>query len=83
LRVGQWFRYVTACVEIVCAGALSIPGLTGFAAVWLGTTMLFATAAHLQVLRGNPGGAVALLALSTSLAWLMRNQFLTLRERLP
>jgi hypothetical protein len=44
--------------------------------------MLFAIVAHLFVLRSNPGGAVALFLLSFSLAWLMRDQLLTLRERL-
>ncbi len=83
IGLGQWFRFVTAGVEIAGAVALLIPGLTGIAAVWLGTTMMFAIVAHLLVLRSNPGGAVALFVLSASLAWLMRDQLLLLRERLP
>jgi hypothetical protein len=79
---GQWFRFVTAGVEIAGAVALLIPGLTGIAAFWLGTTMFFAILAHLFLLRTNPGGAVALFVLSLSLAWLMRDQLPTLRGRL-
>ena len=82
IGIGQWFRFVTAGVEIAGAVALLIPGLTGVAAVWLGATMFFAILAHLFVLRNNPGGAVALFVLSTSLAWLMRDQLIALRERL-
>jgi uncharacterized membrane protein YphA (DoxX/SURF4 family) len=82
IGLGQWFRFVTAAVEISGAVALLIPGLTGIAAFWLGTTMFFAILAHLLVLRTNPGGAIVLFVLSSSLAWLMRDQLLTLRERL-
>jgi uncharacterized membrane protein YphA (DoxX/SURF4 family) len=82
IGLGQWFPFVTAGVEIAGAGALVIPGLTGVAAIWLGTTMFFAILVHLFVMRNNPGGAVALFVLSVSLAWLMRDQLLTLRDRL-
>jgi len=82
IGLGQWFRFVTAGVEIAGAVALLIPGLTGIAAVWLGTTMFFAIVAHVLVLHSSPGAAIALLVLSASLAWLMRDQLLTLRERL-
>ncbi len=76
IGLGQWFRFVTAGVEIAGAVALLIPGLTGIAAVWLGTTMFFAVLAHLFLLRTNPGGAVVLFVLSSSLAWLLRDQLL-------
>ena len=82
IGIGQWFRFVTAGIEIAGAAALLIPGLTGVAAVWLGTTMFFAVVAHLFILRSNPGGAIVLFVMSSSLAWLMREQFLILRERL-
>jgi len=82
IGLGQWFRFVTAGVEIAGAVALLIPGLTGLGAAWLGTTMFFAVVAHLFVLRSNPGGAIVLLVLSSSLAWLMREQLVMLRERL-
>jgi uncharacterized membrane protein YphA (DoxX/SURF4 family) len=82
IGLGQWFRFVTAGVEISGAVALLIPGLTGIAAVWLGITMFFAIFAHLFALRSNPGGAVVLFVLSASLAWLMRDQLFTLRDRL-
>jgi hypothetical protein len=44
--------------------------------------MFFAVVAHLFILRSNPGGAIVLFVMSSSLAWLMREQFLILRERL-
>jgi len=82
IGLGQWFRFFTAGVEIAGAVALLIPSVTGVAAAVLGTTMFFAVLAHLLVLRTNPGGAVALFVLSVSLAWLMRDQLRTLRDRL-
>ena len=60
---GQWFRYVTAAVEIIGGIGMLVPGFAGPAAVWLGLTMVCATAAHVLVLPDPPGGAIVLLVM--------------------
>jgi uncharacterized membrane protein YphA (DoxX/SURF4 family) len=79
---GQWFRIVTALVEIAGAIALFIPGLSALAALWLGTTMVCAILAHIIVLHTSPGGAVVLLLLNVVLVWLRRDELAALLARL-
>jgi len=78
---GQWFRYVTACVEIIGAIALLMPGLAGLGALWLGTTMVCATLTHLFILHNNPAPAIILFALNLLVLWLRRGQLGALRAR--
>jgi len=80
---GQWFRIVTALVELAGALALFVPGLTAVAALWLGATMVGAVMAHLVLLHTNPAPAVFLLALNAILVWLCRGQLAALRARFP
>ncbi|SEM99482.1 DoxX-like family protein [Loktanella fryxellensis] len=40
---GQWPRYVTGTVEVVCAIGLWVPGLQGFAALGLMATVMIGT----------------------------------------
>ncbi len=81
IGLGQWFRFVTAAVEIIGVLALLTPGFAGPGALWLGITMVFAILTHLLILQSNPAGAIVLCALSFALAWLRRAQFVTLRAR--
>lgn len=81
IGLGQWFRYVTATVEIIGVVALLTPGFAGPGALWLGITMAFAILTHLLILHSNPAGAVVLFVLSLTLIWLRRAQFAALRAR--
>jgi hypothetical protein len=81
IGLGQWFRYVTATVEIIGVLALLIPGFAGPGALWLGITMACAILIHLFILHSNPAGAIVLLGLSLMLAWLRRVQIATLGSR--
>jgi uncharacterized membrane protein YphA (DoxX/SURF4 family) len=81
IGLGQWFRYVTAIVEILGAIALLTPGFAALGGVWLGFTMFVAILTHLFVLHSNPGGAVVLFALCAVLIWLRRGQLAALRAR--
>jgi len=81
IGLGQWFRYVTAIVEIVGVIALLTPGFAALGALWLGFTMFVAILTHLFVLRSNPAGAVVLFGLCAVLVWLRRDQLASLRRR--
>ncbi len=61
--------------------ALLSPGFAGPGALWLAITMAFAILTHLLILHSNPAGAVMLCALSLTLAWLRRAQFVALRAQ--
>ena len=82
LGLGQWFRYVTGVVEIVGAVALLVPTYAVLGAVWLATTMFFATLAHLFILHTSPAPALVLLALSAVIVALDRSQLKVLVARL-
>jgi uncharacterized membrane protein YphA (DoxX/SURF4 family) len=77
IGVGQWFRIVTGLVEVGGAVALLIPGYAGLAALWLAGTMVGAVIAHLVVLPTPAVPAVVLLVLTAALAWLRRDQTLS------
>jgi RNA polymerase sigma-70 factor (ECF subfamily) len=79
IGLGQWFRIVTALVEIGGAAALLIPGFAAFGALWLAVTMFFATLTHLFILHTSAAPAVLLLALNLVVLWLRRDQFERLR----
>jgi putative oxidoreductase len=79
IGLGQWFRIVTALVEIGGAATLLIPGFAAFGALWLAVTMFFATLTHLFVLHTSAAPAFLLLALSLLVVWLRRQQFEHLR----
>jgi putative oxidoreductase len=79
IGLGQWFRIVTALVEIAGAAALLIPGLAAFGALWLAATMFFATLTHLFILHTSAAPAFLLLALSLVVVWLRREQLDRLR----
>ena len=74
IGIGQWFRYVTALVEIGCGLALFVPALTAIAALLLGVTMVFAVLTHLFILHTTPAPAVVLMLLAFTLVWLQRHR---------
>jgi putative oxidoreductase len=82
IGLGQWFRIVTALVEIGGAAALLIPGFAAFGALWLAVTMFFATLTHLFILHTSAAPAFLLLALSLAVVWLRREQLERLRANL-
>lgn len=81
LGLGQWFRYLTGCLEILGAVGLWIPRTSVFAALLLFCVMAGAVAAHLLRIGGDPIAALALLALSGCLVWLRRGQLRAARGR--
>jgi len=66
IGVGQWFRYFTGSLEIICAILLLIPKTSTIAAVLLAFTMTGAVVTHLFILRDGYAGifpAIPLLLL--------------------
>jgi putative oxidoreductase len=51
IGIGQWFRYFTGGLEVVCAVLLLIPRSSMIAAVLLACTMVGAVLTHLLILR--------------------------------
>jgi len=82
IGLGQWFRIVTAWVEILGAIALLTPGFAAFGALWLAATMFFATLTHLLILHTSAAPAVGLLALNLAVVWLRREQLERVRALL-
>ena len=74
IGIGQWFRIVTALVEVVGAVGLLVPGFAGVAGLWLGFEMICAIVTHVTVLHTNPAPAIFLLVLSAVVAYLRRQQ---------
>jgi uncharacterized membrane protein YphA (DoxX/SURF4 family) len=73
IGIGQWFRYLTGTIEVVSAVLLLIPSLAGYGATALAITMVGAVGAHLFVLGGSPVPAIVLLASTSAIAWLRRD----------
>jgi putative oxidoreductase len=72
IGVGQWLRYLTGGIEVLCGLALLVPGVASLAALCLALTMLCATATHLFVIGGSALPAIVLMALSAAVAWWRR-----------
>jgi putative oxidoreductase len=72
IGIGQWFRYVTGLIEVTSGLLLLVPSLAFFGAIALMATMVGAIGAHLFVVGGNPAVPVALLAMTTLVAWMRR-----------
>jgi uncharacterized membrane protein YphA (DoxX/SURF4 family) len=69
IGLGQWFRYLTGTIEVVGAILLLVPGAAVFGAVPLAATMVGAIITHLFVIGGNPAVPIALLAITSTVAW--------------
>jgi putative oxidoreductase len=61
---GQWFRYLTGGLEVICAIALIVPAYSGLAALLLAPTMVGASIAHMVAVPGPAMPALVLLALN-------------------
>jgi len=75
IGLGQWFRYVTATIEVGSAIALLLPSLAPYGALALVATMTGAVFTHLFVVGGSPLPALVLGAASAAIAWARRDQF--------
>jgi uncharacterized membrane protein YphA (DoxX/SURF4 family) len=75
IGIGQWFRYVTATIEVGSAIALLVPSLAPYGALALVATMVGAVFTHLFVVGGSPLPALVLGAASAAIAWARRDQF--------
>ena len=69
IGLGQWFRYVTGTVEVISAVLLLVPSLAVFGALALAVTMVGAILTHLFIIGGSPAVPIALLAATTTIAW--------------
>jgi uncharacterized membrane protein YphA (DoxX/SURF4 family) len=69
LGLGQWFRYVTAAMELGGAILLIVPTLAGIGAIVLAIVMVGAILAHTLVLGGSAIPAIVLLAATVTIAW--------------
>jgi putative oxidoreductase len=69
IGVGQWFRYFTGGLEVISAVLLLVPSLARFGALALAITMVGAILTHLFIIGGSPAVPVALLAATTTIAW--------------
>ena len=72
IGLGQWFRYFTGGLEVISAVLLLVPSLARFGALALAVTMVGAILTHLFIIGGNPAVPVALLAATTTIAWVRR-----------
>jgi putative oxidoreductase len=75
IGIGQWFRYVTATIEVGSAIALLVPSLAPYGALALVATMTGAVFTHLFIAGGSPLPALVLGAGSAAIAWARRDQF--------
>lgn len=74
LGFGQWFRYVTAMLELGGAVLLLVPALAGIGAFVLAIVMVGAILAHTLVLGGSAVPAMVLLAATLTIVWFRRAQ---------
>lgn len=51
IGIGQWFRFFTGGLEVICAILLMVPRTAGTAAVFLACTMAGAVVIHIFMLR--------------------------------
>ena len=72
---GQWFRYVTATIEVGSAIALLVPALAPYGALALVATMIGATLTHLAIVGESPLPPLVLAAGSAAIVWARRGQF--------
>ena len=69
---GQWFRYLTGSLEIIGGIGLLTRRYAFYAALLLVPVMVGAVITHLAVIGGNPAGAIVLLVLSATIAYLRK-----------
>ncbi|PQO24809.1 DoxX subfamily [Rhodobacteraceae bacterium WD3A24] len=74
IGLGQWFRYLTALIEIGGAVLIFVPGAQLVGALLLGATMIGAILSHLLILGPSAMPATVLLVFSAIIAWAHRDQ---------
>jgi len=76
IGLGQWLRYFTGSVEVICAVLLLLPKTAGIGAALLAATMAGAVATHLFIIGGSPLPAIMLLLITAAVAWYRRPESL-------
>jgi len=76
IGLGQWFRYFTRGLEVICAILLLVPSTVGIGAALLTATMAGAVATHLFIIGGSPLPAIMLLLITATVAWYRRPESL-------
>ena len=74
IGVGQWFRYLTGLIEVVCAVMLFVPRVQAFGAIILVCTMTGAVLSHLLILGPSALPAAVLGVLSAIVVYVHRDQ---------
>ena len=72
IGLGQWFRYFTGSLEVICAILLLVPRTVGIGAALLAATMVGAVATHLFIIGGSAAPALVLLLITAAVAWYRR-----------
>ena len=68
IGIGQWFRYFTGSLEVICAVLLLIPRTSAIGAALLAATMVCAILTHLFIVGGSPAMAIILLLITSTIA---------------
>jgi len=76
IGLGQWLRYFTGSVEVICAVLLLLPKTAGIGAALLAATMAGAVATHLFIIGGSAAPALVLLLITAAVAWYRRPESL-------
>ena len=76
IGLGQWLRYFTGSVEVICAVLLLLPKTAGIGAALLTATMAGAVATHLFIIGGSAAPALVLLLITAAVAWYRRPESL-------
>jgi len=69
IGLGQWFRYLTGGLEVICAILLLVPATVALSGALLAVTMVGAIATHLLVTGGSSVPAIVLLVMVSTVAW--------------
>ena len=69
---GQWFRYFTGGLEVLCAILLLVPKTAAIGAAILVATMVGAIATHLFIIGSSPVPATVILLMTLAVAWYRR-----------
>lgn len=74
IGIGQWFRYLTAVLEIAGAALILAPRTAALGGALLACIMVGAVVAHLFVIGGSPVPAIVLLIVTAAVAAFRRGE---------
>jgi putative oxidoreductase len=82
IGMGQWFRYFTGSVEVVCAVLLLVSGTSAIAAALLACVMAGAILTHLFILRDGYAAVFPSLPLAIliAVAWKRRSDLRAMKR---